>query len=287
MSMASAEVLPEVTQVTVTPEERFLFDLQGFILLKGVLDADECRRYLTLIEKLESRTYDDKAKRDRMNYTGRPSQPTLDRRPTSARLNGLLRLDPAFHALIAHPRVTPYLEAFMQATPGAESPQLGNTWSISKFKGDEPMGWHRGVSPFHYSYRNGKIFTTMLNTVWFLTDNGPDDGCVVALPGGHKSNVDLDWGRYRGLAMPGARAITGQAGDVFMFSETVLHNGLTKSTPGRRTNLYYNYFSRGFDLSPEHSYHFYMPPSVRARFDSTQRKYTEWMEQLQSVEDVE
>jgi hypothetical protein len=30
-----------------------------------------------------------------------------------------------------------------------------------------------------------------------------------------------------------------------------------------------------------------MPPSVRARFDSRQRKYTEWMEQLQSVEDVE
>jgi hypothetical protein len=125
----------------------------------------------------------------------------------------------------------------------------------------------------------------MLNTVWFLTDNGPDDGCVVALPGGHKSNMDLDWRKYRGLAMPGAHAVTGQAGDVFLFSETVLHNGLTKTTPGRRTNLYYNYFSRGWDSSMEHSYHFCMPPSVRERFNGKQKAYTEWMEHMLSVED--
>ncbi len=284
MSAAVQEVPPITTPITVTKEERFLFDLQGFILLKGVLTPEECQRYRGIVDDLESKTFDDEEKRERLNRTGRPCQPTLARRPTNVRLNGLLRMDPAFYELIAHPKVSPYLEAFMDASPGTDGPQLGNTWSISKFKGDEPMGWHRGVAPFHYSYRNGRIFTPMLNTVWFLTDNGPDDGCMVALPGGHKSNIDLEWYQYHGLDMPGARAVTGQAGDVFLFSETVLHNGLNKTTPGKRTNLYYNYISRGMEVTMEHAYHFVMPPHVRARFSDKQRAYTEWMEHMNAVE---
>lgn len=284
MSTAVQEVPTQATQVSVTAEEKFLFDLQGFILLKGVLSPEECRRYRGIIDANEAKTFDDEKQRERLNRTGRPCQPTLARNPTNVRLNGLLRMDPAFHALIAHPRVAPYLESFMQGPDRCDGPQLGNTWSISKFKGDEPMGWHRGVAPFHYSYRNGRIFTSMLNTVWFLTDNGPDDGCLVALPGGHKSNLDLEWHRYHGLAMPGSRAITGEAGDVLLFSETLLHNGLNKTTPGKRTNLYYNYFSRGMEVTMEHAYHFIMPQSVRERFSSKQRAYTEWMEYSAAVE---
>jgi ectoine hydroxylase-related dioxygenase (phytanoyl-CoA dioxygenase family) len=262
----------------ITLEDRFLFDLQGFILLKGVLSPQECQKLLSVVEDHETRTFDDQEKRESVNRSGRPSQPTLQKHPTFIRLNGLLRMDSAFDPLIAHPRVAPYLEAFMEGTEDSDGPQLGNTWSISKFKGNEPMGWHRGATPYHYNYRNGKIFNAMVNTVWFLTDNGPDDGCMVALPGGHKSNIDLDWSKHSGLRMPGAQPVTGQAGDVFIFSETVLHNGLAKTTPGRRTNLYFNYFSRGWNSSLEHIYHFSMPPSIRARFTAKQRRYTEWMD---------
>ena len=58
-------------------------------------------------------------------------------------------------------------------------------------------GWHRGVSTTDYSYRNGDIRSRMLNVVFLLTDNGPEDGCIVALPGSHKSNFDLRFTNYR------------------------------------------------------------------------------------------
>ena len=79
------------------------------------------------------------------------------------------------------------------------------------------VGWHRGVPTTDYSYSNGVIRSRMFNVVFFLTDNGAEDGCVVALPGSHKSNFDLTWKNYKGLEMPGAIAVTGKAGDVLMF----------------------------------------------------------------------
>lgn len=281
MSSSVAEVSAKPKTAVVTPEQKFLFDLQGCIVLRGVLTPDECKQYLAAIEEQEARPHDDQARRDKYNRTGHPSQKTLEDSPTSKRLNGLLRLNPIFDALIAHPGVAPYLEAFM------ETPQLCNTWSITKYKGHDAGGWHRGVSPIHYTFRNGRSRSAMLNTVWFLTENGPEDGCVVAVPGCHKCNLDLEWGQYKGLEMPGSVAITGQAGDVFLFSETVVHNGLPKTTPGKRTNLYYNYITRDFNVmtfSPQHNFHFCMPPSIRSRFTPKQREYTAWMEYAQATE---
>jgi ectoine hydroxylase-related dioxygenase (phytanoyl-CoA dioxygenase family) len=156
-----------------------------------------------------------------------------------------------------------------------------NTWSISKSRGASPGGWHRGLDPTNYNFRSGTIRTRMLNVIYFLTDNGPEDGCVVAIPGSHKCNLDLDWHKYKGLEMPGSVPVIGKAGDVFLFSETTIHDGLPKTTEGRRINLYYNYTMRDFNVmtySPEHNHHFCMPAAIRARFTPQQRDATRWME---------
>ena len=74
---------------------------------------------------------------------------------------------------------------------------------------------------------------------------------------------------------------TPQGGDVLLLSEATVHTGLPKTTDGVRTNLYYNYIERSFNgmtFSPLNNYHFCMPPSIRARFDETQKELTEWME---------
>ena len=258
----------------ISLEHKFLFDLQGFLLLPGVLSADECAAFLKTLEKLETEEFADEWAKNVLGEA-RP-QPTCDKRvPNSVRFNGLLRLDPIFDSLIDHPGTFPFLQEFMG------EPQLVNTWSILKSQGTDSGGWHRGMDATNYSYRNGTIRSRMLNVVYFLTDNGPDDGCVVAVPGSHKNNLDLEWHKYKGLEMPGSVAVTGKAGDVFLFSETVIHNGLPKTTGGRRTNLYFNYTMRDFNVmtySPEHNYHFAMPPKIRERFSLRQREATRWME---------
>jgi phytanoyl-CoA dioxygenase PhyH len=261
-----------MTQVSI--EDRFLFDLQGFLVLREVLSTQDCARFMEVLRRLEGQTYADPWQS--ALEPGPPGRPTRETAlPCQLRLNGLPRLDPLFDSLIDHPRVVPYLREFMGL------PQLINTWSISKEKGAEPGGWHRGVPPTDYSCRNGEIRSRMLNVVFFLTDNGPDDGCIVALPGSHKSSFDLAWKEYYGLGLPGSVPVTGKAGDVLMFSEAVIHNGLLKTTPGVRTNLYYNYVHAHYNVmtrEPRNCHHFYFPPEIRARFTPRQRELTAWMD---------
>lgn len=259
---------------TVSVEQRFLFDLQGFLLLRGVLTPGECARYIAVLERLEEATYDDSWLASLPpGPAGRPTRETTQ--PGQVRLNGLPRLDLAFDELIDPPRILPLLREFVGL------PQLINTWSISKWPGAAPGGWHRGVPTTDYSYRNGEIRSRMLNVVFFLTDNGPEDGCIVALPGSHKSSFDLTWRDYSGLDLPGAAAVTGRAGDVFMFSEAVIHDGLPKTTRGVRRNVYYNYVHAHYNVmtrEPRNCHHFYFPPHVRERFTPVRRELTSWME---------
>ena len=258
----------------VSAEERFLFDLQGFLLLRQVLSPTECERLLGRLQAAESREYEDRWQDDLEE--GRKGRPTKElKRANQVRMNGLLRLDPVFDELVDHPRVLPYLEEFVGL------PQLINTWSISKFEGAVHSGWHRGVPVSDYSYFNGEIRSRMFNIVWFLTDNGPDDGCIVALPGSHKSSFDLPFGDYEGLELPGAQPVTGKAGDVLMFSETVVHNGLLKTTPGIRSNLYFNYVHVHYNVmsrEPINCHHFYLPPGMRRRLTPKRLELTRWME---------
>ncbi len=258
----------------VSTEDRFLFDLQGFLILPEVLSTSECEGYIDVLRKLEERDYEDRFLD--ANGPDRPGRPTKElRKANQVRLNGLLRLDPTFDDLIDHPRVLPYLREFVH------EPQLINTWSISKFEGAVHSGWHRGVPTADYHYQDGTIRSRMFNVVYLLSDNGPDDGCVVALPGSHKSSFDLKWGDYDGLELPGAVPVTGKAGDVLVFSEAVIHNGLLKTPPGVRSNIYFNYTHAHYNVmtrEPTNCHHFYLPPQQRSRLTPARLELTKWME---------
>ena len=258
----------------VTREDRFLFDLQGFLVLRDVLSPDECAALLDALRPLEAVDYPDEWMQSLPpDSSGRPTRETQI--PHQTRLNGLPRISDAFAYLIDHTRVLPYLREFVG------EPQLINTWSISKDQGTPAGGWHRGIAPTDYSCRDGQIRSRMFNTVYFLTDNGPEDGCVVGIPGSHKNNIDLAWRDYKGLDMPGAAPATGRAGDVLLFSEAVIHDGLPKTTPGTRSNIYFNYVHAHYNVmmrEPTNSHHFYFPEAIRARFTDQQRELTRWME---------
>ena len=73
-------------------EERFLFDLQGFLILRGVLSPDECAAYLEKLYELEKGEYADEWKT--AVPSGRPTKETNVAH--QIRLNGLPRLDPRF-----------------------------------------------------------------------------------------------------------------------------------------------------------------------------------------------
>lgn len=260
----------------VTDEEKYLFDIQGFLVLRGAIDRD-------LVEALDRAVVENEAiDHDESWADGLPvvhGQHFIKDTDVEhqIRLNGLPRLDPIFDRLIAHPAILPYLKEFMG------EPQLVNTWSISKYEGRGATVWHNGLPTYEYTVRDGVIRSPMINVVIMLTPNHPGDGCFAVIPGSHKKNLDLDYQRWgtAGLDTPGAIEVTGEPGDVMIFSEALTHTGATKTTSRRRTTLQYNHLhlNRACIMWDHHNArHFWMPPSIRARFTPEQRELTRWMD---------
>lgn len=272
----------------VTEEERFLFDLQGFLILRGAIERDVIEALDEAVVANEANDQDESwvqtvpgiTLRTLVRYYGDAGYCIKDISVADQiRLNGLPRLDPVFDALIAHPAILPYLQSFMKDS------QLVNTWSISKFEGRGATGWHHGIPVGEYTVDGGVIYTSMLNVVIMLTPNHPGDGCFTVIPGSHKRNFTLDHTRWltAGLETPGAIEVTGEPGDVMLFSEALLHAGSAKTTKRRRTTLQYNHVDRQrIDLMSDvqNVRHFWMPPVVRERFTPEQKGLTDWMSLL-------
>ena len=210
-----------------------------------MLSKDETAAIRTRLYELEADEYPD-AWMDEMGLDRAQIRPT---KQTSAQdvqgsdhitqLNGLPKIDHTglFDTLIAHPRVLPYLDAFIA------DPQLVNTWSLSKHQGahaNRVGGWHGGLEPRGYAVdTSGNVRTEMLNVIWSLTDNTPGDGEVTVMPGSHKSNFAMDHrADFQVTEMPGSFPVLTDEGDALLMSEAVQHTGVPKTTPGVRSNLY-------------------------------------------------
>jgi len=122
----------------------------------------------------------------------------------------------------------------------------------------------------------------MVNVVTMLTPNHSGDGCFTVIPGSHKKNFEVkrEW-KLDGLDTPGALEITGDPGDVMIFTEALTHAGAKKTSKRRRTTLQYNHVHRmrACPMWDHHNArHYWMPPSVRKRFTPEQKELTSWMD---------
>ncbi len=232
----STDTSSKAEQVKISDEDRFHFDTQGFLILRGVLNAEEVNALLEKFNEINARgtdtTYLEK-KTMHPNDVGKSSVIHID--DHYVRLNSLDEQDPLFGTLVNHPRILPYLQEFMK------EPKYRGSWGIANSQGPHFSSWHAGHEPSDFSFNDGIIRSLSVNTGWFLSKNGPDDGCLLLVPGSHKANLKLNFKSYPGIELPGSVRAVGEAGDVVLFSECVLHMGDKKSTPGPRTNLYFVY----------------------------------------------
>jgi hypothetical protein len=193
LNLAPAAVEADTTTTEPTASQRWLFDLQGFVLLRGVLSGAECASLRSRLYELEAVDYPDRwieelgLERCKVAHTKQSSSRDLQGMDGQTRLNGLPKIDNTgtFDHLIDHPRITPFLSAFIGGGYGQREQQLVNIWSITKSKGSGGGGYHSGLGPGGYSIdpNSGMICSQMLNVVWMLTDNGIADGCMTVIPG--------------------------------------------------------------------------------------------------------
>ena len=230
----------------LTEEEKFLFDLRGFLVVKNVLTSAECEALIALADEAWPRQPDDGPYR---------------------RWDGISAWGKAFVDLMDHDRVLPYLVQLL-----GNRLRIDHDYCIFMRKHAGPHALHGG--PFRYEtdhwyrYHDGVMRNGLTVATWNLTDAGAGAGGFVCVPGSHKSNFlpnmprdvarferDADW-----LVQPSLAA-----GDVLIFTEALIHGSAVWTADHERRTLLYKY-------SPPHSTWAKSPYDRAAYADATERQ---------------
>jgi ectoine hydroxylase-related dioxygenase (phytanoyl-CoA dioxygenase family) len=236
--------------VEMTEDERYLFDLQGFVIVRNVLTPDQVaaanaaidRHAQCMVRRSDGPLRNVADASSRMYGTG----------PGRLDLGGMLEWDApdatVFQSILAHPRLVPLFHGLLGKGYHLDHLPL----CIAQDEGAEGFSLHGGTidcdsgeyNP-HLAYHchASTIRTALLGCNVVLTDHNKGDGGFCIVPGSHKSHFKMPPGLVDGTT-PYADTILQQpvtkAGDVILFSEGTVHGALpwTPADRQRRVCLY-------------------------------------------------
>lgn len=209
----------------MTEEEKYLFDLQGFLVVENAMDPEQLRAANAILDRrIEQHVPAE-------NHTHRFGQQLLHW--------GRVYLD-----LVDNPVITPYLTELL-----GDPFRLDHDYLDIIRSGKGPIGTklHGGAWPLHptHFFRNvnGVIRNGLFVVAYNLYDVNPGDGGFAAVPGSHKSNFKFPE-RWKELDESGSRQfvtqVTGKAGTAILFTEALTHGTLPWLGDERRT-IFYKY----------------------------------------------
>jgi hypothetical protein len=273
--------LPGKAEGWLSEEDRYLFDVQGFLVVRQILSpalVDACNQALDAHPEWFHERGED-ARLDGRTLPGYHasaakawgSSPSPGLTGTHGRAD--ISIDTGaspFKDLVALPRAVRYMV-------GIIGPQIvfSGAGGFLQTKGAEGLTLHNGGNPDgtepddavdrrqrqFYSWTNSARPDLQMRAgesriIYSLTPSNPGDGGFVAIPGSHKGNLPAPLALRR-LQSVGASAAVVQpallAGDAVVFSENCTHGtGPWKSdTPRRALSYSYNpaYLSGGMDAA--------------------------------------
>src|SRR5438105_7351166 len=191
----------------MTDEQKFLFDLRGWLLLPAVLSASECEAIR------------EHGCAGGTGFTG-PAQDLLD-----------------------HPAVGEVLqETLGEWQPDGEYYQFRceNSFVTIRRAGWEPGGTstpHVVTPPQHaggvrYQCNGGRIYSALTRVVWELNPVEKSDGGTLFMSGSHKARLPYP-PSVREPDNPFMESYACPAGSVFIFTESLLHAGTAWKNPDR------------------------------------------------------
>ncbi len=210
-------------------EQKYLFDLQGYIVLKGVIKSDIVKKANEVLGRLEQTLPE-----------AYPPPLCLGQPKTAENLyiSNILEADEVFINFMDVPEI---LDIIAEVT--AAPYRLNHTNSISRGGGGYTV-MHMQGTPVHprnrYRCHNGQIISTVTKAVFPLLDAGPEDGCFAVIPGSHKSNFPRPWGQHP-EDNPPLVGVPANAGDAIVFTEALTHGSLVNVSGKLRRTLYYCY----------------------------------------------
>jgi ectoine hydroxylase-related dioxygenase (phytanoyl-CoA dioxygenase family) len=208
----------------VSADDRFLFDNQGYLHIRGALNPEEVAHYLRLVDENKG-----------TDIGSINEEPSFSAHQLNRPLSRMIDVDVRFAALLDHPAAAPYLAEFL----GEDYRHIDNDlyFTYPAFKGGS---WHRGVAAHPTGHVvDGQFICPMVKVFYCLTDVGPQQGEFVVVPGSHKSQYTVDMKR---IDVPGQRVFDDvRAGDVIVFNEALLHNGRPNPSEKTRITLIVNF----------------------------------------------
>ena len=224
-------------------DEKFLFDLKGFLILKNVLTPEKVARCNEAIDHHADRFFE-------TERTLEGDSKVLGGTAKQKWMEGMLQWESPwcepFRDLLVHPRIKPYLSELLGSYRLDHGPLL-----IAMDKGNGGHLFHGGAVERQdfsqtYDFKFGKMYCGLTVVEFQLSDEGPGDGGLGVIPGSHKSNFPTpqtlsfyeDFQEY-------VKEVQTEPGDAIVFTEALTHGTLVWRGEHQRRALIYKY-SPGF-----------------------------------------
>jgi len=196
--------------------ERYFFDVNGYLVLDGVLGPEEARRLNDVV--------------------GSRRLPPGDSIASQRFGEELLLWDRGLRDLLDHPAVLPRLRDLL-----GDNLRRDHAYGIAMATETSGLGLHGGATPWdpsqYYLHRGGAMFSGLTTVTWSLVDAGAGHGGFGCIPGSHKAaeplpdRVPADWVTEVPLA----------AGSVLIFTEALTHCTLPWRAPYERRAILVKY----------------------------------------------
>lgn len=201
----------------LTAHERYFFDVNGYLVIDGVLPRQEALRLNAVI-------------------TARHLPAPADS-ITSQRFDaGFLGWDQGFRDLLDHRAVLPRLRDLL-----GDFLRLDHAYGIVMAPSTSGLGLHGGGTPWdpsqYYVHRGGRMHNGVTTVTWSLVDAGPGHGGFGCIPGSHKAAEPLP----RGVPDGWVKEIPLAAGSVLIFTEALTHATLPWTAPYERRAVLFKY----------------------------------------------
>ncbi|MBF2067628.1 MAG: phytanoyl-CoA dioxygenase family protein [Calothrix sp. C42_A2020_038] len=206
----------------MTELERYLFDLQGFIVVENALNSDQIAVLNLYLDK-------QKQLQELQNVS-------------RYRFDSLLSWGKPFRDLIDNPRIISHLCELLGEF------RLDHDYVHIIGQGVGPVGslLHGGGNPHdpcqYYEFKHGKMYNGLTAVAYELNDVNQGDGGFSCIPGSHKSNYPLPQS-WQNLETPHScvKTVSVKAGSAIIFTEALTHGTAPWNGQHERRTLFYKY----------------------------------------------